>query len=103
MLERMIKAPLFMVAPISLSPARLSPQRLASEHGLVQRAGAFDHVPSTGTFFVRPHRATCIPDMHIRQRHISPSAAMRRAVLGARPNSDLIAAEVSRTRFQLKN
>jgi hypothetical protein len=100
--ERITSAPLvFSVAPISLSPARLltgigSPVSIDSSTALAPSVT----VPSTGTFSpgrTRSRSPTCT--WASGTSCSLPSAAMRRAVFGARPSSDLIAAEVCERAF----
>jgi hypothetical protein len=93
----MTRAPLvFIVAPITLSPARLvtgigSPVSIDSSTALSPSTTS----PSTGTFSPGRMRSrsptwTCVSSTS----SSLPSALIRRAVFGARPSSDLIAAEV---------
>ena len=95
--ERITSAPLvFKVAPISLSPTRLvtgigSPVSIDSSTALLPSATT----PSTGTFSPGRTRSmsptcTCVSGTS----SSVPSAAILRAVLGASPSSDRIAAEV---------
>ncbi len=95
--ERITSAPLVLsVAPISLSPARLvtgsgSPVSIDSSTALLPSITT----PSTGTFSpgrTRSASPTCT--CAIGMSSSAPSVRMRRAVFGARPSSDLIAAEV---------
>ena len=95
--ERITSAPLvFIVAPINLSPARLltgmgSPVSIDSSSALLPSTT----MPSTGTFSpgrTRSRSPTCT--LASGTSSSVPSAAMRLAVLGARPSSDLMAAEV---------
>ncbi|MCY1531504.1 hypothetical protein D9M68_667320 [compost metagenome] len=93
----MTSAPLvFSVAPMSLSPTRLvtgsgSPVSIDSSTALPPSITT----PSTGTFSpgrTRSLSPTCTWPMGTSSS--VPSAPIRRAVLGASPSSDLIAAEV---------
>lgn len=93
----MTSAPLVLsVAPISLSPVRLltgsgSPVSMDSSTALLPSTTT----PSTGTFSpgrTRSRSPTCTWASGTSSS--LPSAAMRRAVLGARPSSDWMAAEV---------
>src|SRR5256885_7653499 len=95
--ERMTSAPLVLsVAPMTLSPARLltgsgSPVSMDSSIELLPSCT----MPSTGTFSpgrMRSRSPTCT--WLSGTSSSLPSALMRRAVLGASPSSDLIAAEV---------
>ncbi len=87
---------LLRVAPIRLSPARFmigtgSPVNIDSSTALSPSTTK----PSTGTF--SPGRTRSLSPLCTWVRGMSsslPSALIRRAVLGARPSSDLIAAEV---------
>ena len=100
--ERITSAPLvFIVAPMSLSPARLltgsgSPVSIASSTALLPSTTT----PSVGTFSPgrtrsRSPTCTCVSGTS----SSLPSAAMRRAVFGARPSSERIAAEVCERAF----
>jgi len=100
--ERITSAPLVLsVAPISLSPGRLlagngSPVSMDSSTALDPSTTT----PSTGTFSPgltrsRSPTCTCVSGTS----SSLPSAAMRRAVLGASPSSDLIAIEVCERAF----
>ena len=95
--ERMTSAPLVLsVAPMTLSPTRLltgsgSPVSMDSSIELLPSCT----MPSTGTFSpgrMRSRSPTCT--WLSGTSSSLPSALMRRAVLGASPSSDLIAAEV---------
>ena len=95
--ERITSAPLVLsVAPITLSPTRLvtgigSPVSMDSSTELPPSVTT----PSTGTFSpgrTRSKSSTCTWFSGISSS--VPSSRMRRAVLGARPSSDLMAAEV---------
>ena len=95
--ERITSAPLvFSVAPISLSPGRLltgsgSPVSIDSSTALDPSVTT----PSTGTFSPGRTRSRSPTCTCVRGTSSSvPSGRMRRAVFGARPSSDLIAAEV---------
>jgi hypothetical protein len=85
-----------MVAPITLSPARLvtgngSPVSIDSSSELVPSTTT----PSTGTFSPgRTRSRSPTWTFAIGMSCSLPSAAMRRAVFGASPSSDLMAAEV---------
>ena len=100
--ERITNAPLVLsVAPMSLSPARLvtgsgSPVSIDSSRALLPSTTT----PSTGTFSpgrTRSASPTCTWASGTSSS--VPSALMRRAVFGARPSSDLIAAEVLERAF----
>ncbi len=100
--ERITSVPLvFSVAPISASPARLltgigSPVSMDSSTALPPSVTT----PSTGIFSpgrTRSRSPTCTCASGTSSS--LPSALMRRAVLGARPSSDLIAAEVCERAF----
>ena len=100
--ERMTSAPLVLsVAPISASPTRLvtgtgSPVSMDSSTALRPSVTT----PSTGTFSpgrTRSRSPTCTWASGTSSS--LPSALMRRAVLGARPSSDLSAAEVCERAF----
>ncbi len=100
--DRMTSAPLvFMVAPMSLSPARLltgrgSPVSIDSSSELLPSTTT----PSTGTFSPGRTRSRSPTCTWVSGTSSSvPSVAMRRAVLGARPSKDLIAAEVCERAF----
>ena len=100
--ERMTRAPLvFIVAPMSVSPTRLvtgsgSPVSIDSSSALLPSTTT----PSTGTF--SPGRTRSRSPTWTCESGTSdsvPSGAIRRAVFGARPSSDLIAAEVCERAF----
>ena len=100
--ERMIREPLvFRVAPMTLSPIRLvigkgSPVSIDSSTELLPSV----ITPSTGTF--SPGRILSKSPTWTCVRGTSssvPSGRIRRAVLGASPRSDLIAAEVCERAF----
>ena len=100
--ERITRAPLvFIVAPMSLSPARLvtgsgSPVSIDSSTALLPSTTT----PSTGTFSPGRTRSRSPTCTWVSGTSSSlPSAAMRRAVLGASPSSDLMAAEVCERAF----
>ena len=93
----MVSAPLVLrVAPISLSPLRLvtgmgSPVSMDSSTALLPSSTK----PSTGTFSPgRTRRRSPMCTWVSGMSASLPSSAMRRAVLGARPSKDLMAAEV---------
>jgi len=95
--ERITRAPLVLsVAPITLSPTRLatgigSPVSMDSSTELPPSVTT----PSTGTFSPGRTRSKSPTCTWVRGTSSSvPSSRMRRAVLGARPSSDLMAAEV---------
>ncbi len=99
---RMIRLPLaLIVAPMSLSPGCLdtgigSPVSMDSSTALAPSSTT----PSTGTF--SPGRTRSRSPMCTWVSGMSsslPSLAMRRAVLGAKPSRDLIAAEVCERAF----
>ena len=96
------KAPVVLsVAPITLSPIRLltgsgSPVSMDSSIALLPSVT----VPSTGTF--SPGRTRSVSPTwtwHNGTSSSRPSAPIRRAVLGAKPSNNLIAAEVSDLAF----
>ena len=100
--ERITSAPLvFSVAPISPSPTRLvtgtgSPVSMDSSTALLPSATT----PSTGTFSPGRTRSRSPTWTWFNGTSSSlPSALIRRAVLGARPSSALIAAEVCERAF----
>ena len=104
--ERISKAPLVLsVAPISLSPTRLvtgngSPVSMDSSSALLPSST----MPSTGTF--SPGRTRRLSPSCTSARGMSsslPSGCTRRAVLGDRPSSDLMAAEVLDRAFSSSN
>ena len=86
-----------MVAPMSLSPARL----VTGIGSPVSIDSSIELLPSTtdavdGHFLARAHTQQ-VADVDVGQAECPlrvPSALMRRAVFGARPSSDLIAADV---------
>ena len=95
--ERIVSAPVvFIVAPITRSPARFvtgigSPVSIDSSTALSPSMT----IPSTGTFSPGRMRSTSPTCTCVSGASSSvPSALIRRAVFGARPSSDLIAAEV---------
>ena len=97
---------MLIVAPISLSPGALRDRdRLAGQHRLVDRAAAFDDDAVDRHLLAGPH-AQRVADVHVR-RAARPlrcrRASIRRAVFGARPSSDLIAAEVCERALQLEH
>ena len=99
---RITKAPeVFIVAPISLSPACLvtgigSPVSIDSSTALLPSVTT----PSTGTFSPGRTRRLSPTCTWVSGTSSSlPSARMRRAVFGARPSRDLMAAEVCERAF----
>ena len=100
--DRITSAPLVLsVAPMSLSPTRLvigsgSPVSIDSSTALLPSTTS----PSTGTFSPGRTRSLSPTWTWVSGTSSSwPSAAMRRAVFGARPSSDLMAAEVCERAF----
>ena len=100
--ERMTIAPVvFSVAPMSLSPTPLatgiaSPVSMDSSTELLPSITT----PSTGTFSPGRTRKVSPTRTWVNGTSVSvPSGWMARAVLGARPSSDLMAAEVCERAF----